>query len=95
MSQKVLSMLGAMLVDEQFRGAMMQNPGQALTDYGITLTRGEHEVAARIVGSFATQELDAAVSAIQAACPRWPCNGLMLVRQGDAGQYYVSNVRTP
>jgi hypothetical protein len=87
MSQPLLTILGAILIQESFREAMRTNPKQALKDYGIVLSRREHEILGRMIQSLRDRQLDLAIAEFSKGggpCPVWPCEDLALVKFDEA-----------
>lgn len=85
MSHTLLAVLGATLVDGNFRRTLMKKGKKsaratngdrcaALRAHGFFLTRGECEIFARMMESFESGRLDGPCREIQDTCPEWPCS---------------------
>jgi hypothetical protein len=88
MSQPLLSVLGAILIQDSFREGMRIDPKQTLKDFGIVLSKGEHEILAKIVADLRSGALDDATHALSVVCPVWPCDRMALVKYDAAAGFY-------
>lgn len=70
----LLHLLGAMLVHQNFREAMIANPEATLVANNFDLSSHDKEIALNIVKSFQDDEMEDAVDNVRAECPNWPCN---------------------
>ena len=87
MSHTLLAVLGAMVMDGNFRRTLTEKGRDsarattgdrqaALRERGFFLTRGESEGFARMVESFESGRLDDGCATFQRECPNWPCKDL-------------------
>lgn len=84
MSHTLLAVLGATLVDANFRRSLTRKGKKsakaangdrcaALRARGFFLTRGECEIFERMMESFESGRLDETCMKMQVECPNWPC----------------------
>ncbi len=71
-------LLGAMLIDDAFRRAMIGDTDAALNEYCIPLTPAQYDAVSRMVESFRSGRCDDAVARVRGECPVWPCSDFQL-----------------
>ena len=72
--KSLLHLLGAMLVHQNFREAMIADFEATLISHNFDLSSHDKEIALNIVKSFEDDEMEDAVENVRAECPSWPCN---------------------
>jgi hypothetical protein len=80
MTKPVRQILGAMLVDSDFRDDMKATSTDAeivavVQSYqSYTLVGAELAVVSNMVDSFKDGKMEGPISTVRAECPSWPCN---------------------
>jgi hypothetical protein len=72
MSQ-LTTILGGMIVDEQFRTKLTVNRAATLTEYKINLSDDERTSLESMMASFQTGMFDPCLQLFASECPNWPC----------------------
>jgi hypothetical protein len=72
MSQ-LTTILGGMIVDQQFRTKMVTNRAATLTEYKIDLSGDERDSLESMMASFGTGMFDPCLELFASECPNWPC----------------------
>jgi hypothetical protein len=73
MRQALWQIFGGMMVDGEFRDALLAARVSRLSRDGYVLTPDHDAVLVQIVVSFSSGALNGAVAAVAASCPNWPC----------------------
>jgi len=84
MSQPLLTIVGAMFTDRDFRTEMLRSRHNTLKAYGfLTLSPDDYRNLDKILDDFGRGTFDATVEKIDAYCPFWPCPWMKLARASD------------
>jgi len=93
---KLTTILGAMIIDPQFRMQMETNRAATLAEYQIVLTNEEQESLENMMLSFGTHMFDPCIQMFDSECPNWPCASFMMsVPSGRVGTVTTGAKKPP
>ena len=72
MSQ-LTTILGGMVIDEEFRNKLVNARAATLVEYKINLTADERQSLENMMESFGTGIFNPCIQLFASECPNWPC----------------------